>query len=139
MVDPELLGRLLEGVVHGELPHLLLELVETLLASLLVPGDDGEVVLGAVRLAGLQVWSLVGMLARVITFSRSLPSGLALAPSNLADNISSQLTLLQLTVPTVTLAHCHSDESHLSDPLALKSAGKESRTNSSRLLSLDDV
>ena len=109
MVDPELLGRLLEGVVHGELPHLLLELVETLLASLLVPGDDGEVVLGAVRLAGLQVWSLVGMLARVITFSRSLPSGLALAvaPSNLADNISSQLTLLQLTVPTVTLAHWH--------------------------------
>ena len=39
VVDPEPLGRLLEGVVHRELAHLLLELVEALLAALLVPRD----------------------------------------------------------------------------------------------------
>ena len=42
MVDPEPLGGLLEGVVHRELAHLLLELVEALLAALLVPGDHSQ-------------------------------------------------------------------------------------------------
>ena len=105
VVDPELLGRLLEGVVHGKLPHFLLELVEALLASLLVPGDDSEMVFGAVSLSlvCLLVWRLV-ILAGVITFSWSLWSCLVPAPANLLDNISSPLILLQLrdTVTTVT-------------------------------------
>ena len=91
MVDPELLGRLLEGVVHGELPHFLLELVETLLASLLVPGDDSEMMLGAVSLVCLVLCRLVVILAGagVITFSWSLWSCLVPGPANLLDNISS--------------------------------------------------
>ena len=96
MVDPELLGRLLEGVVHGKLPHLLLELVEALLPPLLVPGDDGEVVLGAVSLSLLLFCSLAMLAAGVITFSWSLWSCLVPAPANLADNISSELISLQL-------------------------------------------
>ena len=63
-MDPELLGCLLEGVVHGKLPDLLLELVETLLAPLLMESDDSEVMFGAVL-----VWLLVML---VITFSWSL-------------------------------------------------------------------
>ena len=91
VVDPELLGRLLEGVVHGELPHFLLELVETLLASLLVPGDDSEMMLGAVSLVCLVLCRLVVILAGagVITFSWSLWSCLVPGPANLLDNISS--------------------------------------------------
>ena len=103
MVDPELLGRLLEGVVHGELPHFLLELVETLLAPLLVPGDDSEMMFGAVSLVCLLVERLLVILAGVITFSWSLWSCLVVAPANLLDNISSELILLQRSVPTVSL------------------------------------
>ena len=80
MVDPKLLGRLLEGVVHGELSHFLFELVETFLAALLVESDDGEVVL--VTVSCLLVWRLVML---VITFSWSLRCCLA----NLSGNISS--------------------------------------------------
>ena len=47
VVDAELLGRLLEGVVHCVLAHLLLEPVEAVLAALLVQGDHGELLLAA--------------------------------------------------------------------------------------------
>ena len=93
-MDPELLGCLLEGVVHGKLPDLLLELVETLLPSFLVPSDDCEMVFGALNLllSSLALFLLAG----VITFSGSLWSCLVPAPANLADNISSGLISLQL-------------------------------------------
>ena len=97
MVDAEPLCCLLECVIHCKLPHLFLELVETLLASLLVPRDDSEMVFGAVSLLCLLVWRLV-ILAGVITFSWSLWSCLVPAPANLADNISSPLISLQLVV-----------------------------------------
>ena len=88
MVDPELLGRLLEGVVHGELPHLLLELVEALLAPLLVPGDDSKMMFGAVTLSSLLLSTLLS-LDGVLTPSWSLRCCLLMSSSNLADNISS--------------------------------------------------
>ena len=45
MVNPELFGCLLECVIHCKLPHLFLELVETLLAFLFVDGYDSELLL----------------------------------------------------------------------------------------------
>ena len=45
VVDAKLLGRLLEGVVHCILAHLLLEPVEAVLAALLVQGNHRELLL----------------------------------------------------------------------------------------------
>ena len=55
VVDPELLGSLLERVIHRELPDLLLELVQALLASLLVASNHGQLLLhSAVRCYGVR-------------------------------------------------------------------------------------